>query len=164
MKIEGDHIFSLSSTDVVAYQHPGAQVPVNCTPNSCSAAGPAQFTTGRDGRGSTSCSGCGLSSCPNAWASYSGAVLQAVTDGRTPNVCNLKDSIYAASKKLKNDSRTLANDKDWTYTDVYKAAQAYYGSCTACSVARSGTGAYFACQRLGMTYCDYTWQYYQNNK
>ncbi|KKR71701.1 hypothetical protein A3A55_00540 [Candidatus Roizmanbacteria bacterium RIFCSPLOWO2_01_FULL_40_14] len=161
LHIEGEHVFGLSSDEIIQYQEPNAQVPTNCNPNVCSAAGPMQFTTGYDNLGTPRCTACGLATCPNAWSSYQNAVTEKVNDGRMPNVCNLKDSLYAAAKKLKNDSGTGTSETTWNKTAVTKAAQAYYGSCTPCNVAKSGTGAYYACQRLGKTYCDYVWDYYQ---
>lgn len=163
LKIEGSHVFTLSEKEVIRYQQPGVKVPTNCTPNICSAAGPVQFTTGRDNRGSTRCSGCGLSSCPATWNAYRNAVLEAVSDGRTPNVCNLKDSVYAAGKMLKKNSGTSSSKADWTYNEVWKAAKSYYGSCQSCSGSMPGTGAALACNRLGMTYCDYVWNFYRKN-
>ncbi|MBI4137198.1 CHAP domain-containing protein [Candidatus Roizmanbacteria bacterium] len=163
LRIEGDHTFNLSPEEVVQYQQPGAQVPTNCGPNACSAAGPMQFTTGIDSNGSQSCSACGLTQCPKTWFSYDDSVLQIEDDGRTPNVCNLKDAIYAGSHMLKDRSGSADGDTEWSRVEVNKAAQAYYGSCTPCNVAKPGTGAYFACQRLGKTYCDYVWDYYQEN-
>ncbi|MCR4263512.1 MAG: CHAP domain-containing protein [Candidatus Roizmanbacteria bacterium] len=165
LHIEGEHAFGLSPEEVIEYQQPGAEVPTNCDPNFCSAAGPMQMTTGIDDTGSTSCSVClgPGRTCPNAWSGYENAVTEKTNDGRTPNVCNLKDSLYGGAKKLKNDSKTGESDIVWDKIDVTKAAQAYYGSCTPCNVAKAGTGAYFACQRLGKTYCDYVWDYYQQN-
>jgi hypothetical protein len=46
---------------------------------------------------------------PSTWAAYGDAVLDAIDDGREPNVCNLVDSTFAAAKKLARESGGAAS-------------------------------------------------------
>ena len=184
LHIEGSGVFNLTAEEVAQYQKPGEKIPhepsrsLYCNPNPWSAAGPAQMTTTGcypfdtcvEHRDDTNNANCVVapnvcSQKPDAWNQYKGTILAYQNDGRTPNVCNLKDAIFAGGAKLKNDSGTLANTMtEWSKAEVYLSAQRYYGSCTPCDVASPGSGAFLACQRLGTTYCDYVWNYYQEHK
>ncbi|PIS15580.1 hypothetical protein COT62_02890 [Candidatus Roizmanbacteria bacterium CG09_land_8_20_14_0_10_41_9] len=155
MMVEYPSTFDLSSEEIALYSTPGNTIP-GCGPNQCSAAGPMQVTIGIDSNGSSSCSGCCgketcLSSCPNAWLSYGGAVNTYGGYSHTPNPCNLRDNIYVAAAKLKSDSGATSATS-WTQDEVYKAGKRYYGSCTATPPNLGG-----------LTYCEYLWQYYTKN-
>ncbi|MBI4129908.1 CHAP domain-containing protein [Candidatus Roizmanbacteria bacterium] len=158
-------LFKLTSQEVTYYQQPGMKVPneiVNCSPpNSCSAAGPVQFTIGVDNRGTNTCSGCGLTECPTTWYGYKDTVLEVVKDGRTPEVCNLKDSVYAAARMMKKNSGTAPGLAEWKKPNVVRSATSYYGSCEPCATARPKSGAWYACQRLGEPYCEFVWNFYR---
>ena len=171
-------VFALSADEIIIYQQPGAKAPINCRPNACSAAGIMQLTTTgcvpfdtcevkRDDTTNVDCALCSPA-CkyrPSAWSYYKNAVLEYENDGRTPNVCNLKDAIFAAAKKMKNDSGTAFGVLgEWSRLTVYRVAERYYGACTPCNEAKLGTGAAYACQRLGKTYCEFVWDYYQSRQ
>jgi hypothetical protein len=145
MLMEDASTFNLDAQQVREYSLPGNVIP-GCRPNQCSATGPMQMTIGRDSNGSTSCSGCCwmgscINQCPNAWATYG--------EG---NPCNLKDNVYAAARKLKNDSGAQSST-NWTQEEVYRAARRYYGDCTERFPGRNN-----------MTYCEFVWWYYQTHK
>lgn len=211
-RIEGPSLFNKSDEEIIMYSQPGAQFPDNCTPNSCSAAGPMQFTTGGNNLNIDSCSsasgwrsriiedsvdGSLSNSCfrnaannlgisiasmtesqaeqivracwPNKWSAHKGAVVQATGESRTPNVCNVKDSIFATGHMLDytrsvrqqycnaNSTRYqyCCNATDsWDDPNLVKCISvAYYGSCTT-TYARLDN----------KSYCDFVWDYYQQNK
>ncbi len=72
--------------------------------------------------------------------------IQLLRDRTNPSMINIKDSVYAAGKKIK--SRSGNTGGDWTREQVYAAADDYCGSCT--DVA--------AC---GGNYCSAIWESYQ---
>lgn len=141
MHIEMPSTFILSPEKVAQYSQEGARLP-GCGPNVCSATGPMQMTTGTDDSRSSTCSNCCwndkcLTSCPNQWAVYGQG-----------DPCNLLDNVFAAARKLKNDSGS-DSPTDWTQEQVYQASRRYYGNCTV------------KYERLGnRTYCEYVWWYY----
>jgi len=141
MHIESSSTFGLSPEDVAQYSQEGARLP-GCGPNVCSATGPMQMTTGTDDSRSSTCSNCCwndkcLTSCPNQWAVYGQG-----------HPCNLLDNVFAAARKLKNDSGA-DSPTNWTQEQVYQASRRYYGNCTV------------KYERLGnRTYCEYVWWYY----
>jgi hypothetical protein len=145
MLMESPSTFNLDSQQIRQYSLPG-NVISGCRPNQCSATGPMQMTIGYDYNRSTSCSGCCwggrcLTRCPNAWATFG--------EG---NPCNLKDNIYAAARKLKNDSGAQSSS-NWTKEQVFRAAERYYGDCTERFSGKNN-----------MTYCEFVWWYYQNHE
>ncbi|MCA9371988.1 hypothetical protein KC726_03760 [Candidatus Woesebacteria bacterium] len=132
--IEWPTAFNYTPEEVQLYSQPGQRIP-NCAPNTCSASGHMQMTTGIDPYGSASCSQCCwqgscLSSCPNAWGSYGNAIQQYENISHMPDVCNLTDSTYAAAQKLKNDSNTSPGDLNWSEEAMHRAGERYYGNCT----------------------------------
>lgn len=142
---------AFSGEDIARYAQPGQRLP-NCRPNECSAAGPMQMTTGADGSGDTTCPKCGAGFCPNAWSTYRSAVNTFGGLSHQPEACNLRDNIYAAASKLKNDSG--ATGLQWTQDQIYRAATRYYGSC----------GEKYRYVRLGnRTYCEFLWMFYNAN-
>jgi len=145
MLMESPSTFNLDPQQIKQYSLPGNVIP-GCGPNQCSATGPMQMTIGYDYNGSTSCSGCCwrgkcLTRCPNAWATFGQG-----------NPCNLKDNIYAAARKLKNDSGAQSSS-NWTKEQVFRAAERYYGDCTERFPGKNN-----------MTYCEFVWWYYQNHE
>jgi len=86
---------------------------------------------------------------PNTWSSYSSAATEAgVSDGRTPNICNLLDSTFAAAKKIGqerggatnyaipecigyvlNTGRGPSTSCYWSNPDIITAARQYLGYC-----------------------------------
>jgi len=159
MTIESPSTFKFSSNQIALYSTPGNSIP-GCGPNVCSATGPMQITTGFDNQGLSSCPKCCSSkgcsntrgSCPNQWSRYGQSITDYGPYSHTPNPCNIKDSLYAAAEKLKNDSQA-SDPTNWTQTQVYKASKQYHGSCS----------NNFRYARLGnRTYCEYVWWYYKN--
>ncbi|QQG44515.1 MAG: hypothetical protein HYW86_01190 [Candidatus Roizmanbacteria bacterium] len=138
----------LTDEQVQEYSRPGAVIP-GCRANACSAMGPMQMTTGIDNSGSSSCSDCGLNVCPNAWAGFGDSVNTFGGYSHLSNPCNLRDNIYAAAAKLKDNSG--AGSGVWTKEQVYRAAERYYGSCS----------DKYRYERLdNKTYCEFLWWYY----
>ena len=91
--------------------------------NSCSAAGPMQFTTGRDANNNAACPNCQSSwvqenGCPNAWATWG--------DGGNP--CLYRDSLRAAARKLKSDGGLTNADPTNQQAGIEEAGYRYYGS------------------------------------
>lgn len=151
LTIETPSTFNLTSDQITLYSQPGNRID-NCAPNPCSATGPMQMTIGIDDSGSTQCLKCGLTDCPNAWASYGRAVNIFTNDIHTPDPCNLRDNIFAAAYKLKTDSKAT-DPLNWTQEQVYEAGRRYYGSCA----------DKYRYPRLGnRTYCEFLWWYYTN--
>ena len=143
--IEGGHMWNFNDNEVESYSAPGAQDPVHCAANGCGARGPMQFLN--DGI-ATSCEALTGEVMPDVWRGYANAVNEATSGSRTPDICNITDSIYAAAKKLKSDSR--ATGANWTEEDVFRAGSGYYGSC----VTRF--------DRLGnRSYCEFLWDNYR---
>lgn len=144
---------NLKENEIDAYSQPGATVP-NCRPNVCSAAGPMQMTIGVDNNGSSACRACGITQCPNAWVVYGNSVNKNGGYAHQSNVCNLRDNIYGAAAKLKNDSGNKGSGA-WTQAQVFEASRRYYGSCS----------DKYRYERLGgRTYCEFVWWYYKNSK
>lgn len=106
----------------------------------------------------TNCDGSNVSSSgakgpwqflPSAWSSFSTAAAEAgVSDGRTPNICNLLDSTFAAAKKLSrerggkdrydppqcvgyqlNTNKGPSQSCAWNRSDIVTAARQYLGYC-----------------------------------
>lgn len=151
MSVECPSTFKLSPQEIAQYSTPGASLPF-CKINFCSAGGPMQMTTGVDDRGDSTCPRCGLTSCPNAWASYGHSVNTNGGYSHTPNPLNIRDSVYGAAAKIKKDSGATTAD-NWTQDQVFRVATRYYGSC-------SEKHRY---ERLGnRTYCEYLWWYYNS--
>ncbi len=131
--MEYTSVFKYTPEQINQYIQPGQKIP-NCPWNSCSAAGHMQMTIGTDERGSTSCNRCCwngkcLNSCPNAWGSYGNAVNQYDGANHQSNVCNLRDSTFAAAKKLKQDSGTQAGNRNWDQNAIFQAGKRYFGEC-----------------------------------
>lgn len=169
--IEGRHLFNYSDDQIQKYSQPGEKDPINCSPNICSAAGPMQLTTGKENADCEKCpAACDYD--PNAWEAYKNAVNEATGEGRKPEVCNIKDSIFAAAKKMKIDSGTPFGEKgDWGKETVRRVATRYYGECWCCpsggdwQLCKPGKEEETpACKRLGKSYCEFVWEYYQAHK
>jgi len=152
LQIETPSTFNLSSSEIQQYSTPNNFLP-NCGPNICSATGPMQMTIGVDNNGNSNCPACGVGFCPNAWASYGNAINILGNYSHQPNPCNIRDNIYAAAWKLKNDSGAQ-DPSSWTKDEVFKAATRYYGSCS---------DEYRYSRLGGRTYCEYVWDYYQGS-
>lgn len=98
--------------------------------NSCSAAGPMQFTTGKGPASDPKCNKCAAGYCPNAWSQW----------GNGGNPCNYADSLSAAARKLKNDGSlqpvssgflnlvSNTNEIAKQQGGIIKAGYNYYGS------------------------------------
>jgi hypothetical protein len=151
MKVESS-TFSYSDEEINAYSQPGSQIP-NCFINTCSEKGPMQFTTGHDRYNGTTCPGCGAGYCPNTWSQYSSSVNSYGGYTHTPEVCNIRDSVYAATALLKDGAKAV-NSTTWTQEEVYRAITRYNGR-KACENKFDRLG--------GKTYCEYVWEYYKNN-
>ncbi|MDP3954907.1 MAG: C39 family peptidase [bacterium] len=150
--IEGGHLFNYSDAQILQFSAPGAQDPINCEPNGCGARGPMQFLN--DGT-ATDCGEYTGKKMPDTWSNYKDAVNQAIpAEQRDPNVCNIKDSLYAAAWMIKTLSETSGSQScTWEKAIVDKVAAAYYGE-SSCSETFDRLG--------GKTYCDYLWDYYRN--
>ncbi len=154
VKIELPATFRLPADKIALYSTPGNYWP-SCQPNECSATGPTQMTIGFDNQGSPTCSSCCwqgrcLNSCVNQWRVYGNAVNTFTGEGHQPHPCNIRDNIFAAAAKLKNDSGA-SNPISWSKEEVFRAGKRYYGDCTV------------TFKRLGnRTYCQFVWDYYQN--
>lgn len=147
--IEGGHLFGYSDQQIQQFSAPGAQDPTNCASNGCGARGPMQFLNNGV---ATDCGQYTGQVMPDVWGAYRGAVNQAIpSEQRDPNVCNIKDSLYAAAWKIKGDSQTSAEQTCvWDEQTVNRVGLAYYGDCTT------------VFPRLGnKTYCQYLWDYYK---
>lgn len=144
----GDYLINFTSEQVSAYSVPGAVIP-KCGPNECSAAGAMQMTIGVDNRGSSVCAACGegLKQCPNMWGAYGKSVNTNGGYTHPPNPCNLRDNIYAAAAKIKNDSGNSGGP--WTKEQVFRVGLRYYGSCS----------KKFSFLN-DMTYCEFLWWHY----
>ncbi|MBI2405938.1 hypothetical protein HYV21_02700 [Candidatus Microgenomates bacterium] len=144
--IEGGHMWSFSDGQISTYSVPGGQDPINCESNGCGARGPMQFLN--DGI-AASCGNYTGQPMPDVWSSYANAVNEAAGENRTSNVCNVKDSVYAASKKLGASSGAIG--AEWTQEEVSRAAESYYGECQT------------SFPRLGnRTYCEFVWENYNS--
>ena len=149
-KIEMSTTFTYTPAQISQYTTPGNKIP-GCGPNVCSATGPMQMTIGKDANGDTTCPGCGVGFCPNAWSGYKNAVKDFGDYTHTSNVCNLRDNIYGSAAKLKHDSGTGETSLNWTKAQTKEAGYRYYGNNT------------IRYPRLeNMTYDEYVWWYYQN--
>lgn len=154
-------VFNYSAETINAASQPGGRMP-NCPNNACAAVGVMQITTNTDKYGG-SCNSClndsskmccyrdHAQTCANQWAAYGNAVNTYENQSNyTPDPCNIRDNIYAAALKLKNDSNAQGNvcgpgAIKWTRDQVNAAGRAYYGSCVT---------------NEGLHYCDLMWQYY----
>lgn len=157
--IEGSNVWRYTDSQIIEYSREGARDPfwtiplVNiCRQNRWTAAGPMQFTAGQ-------------------WSVYKYSVRQSPGESaRNPIVCNIKDPFWAAGRKLKVDSLTgNSTSMVWNKQAVANAGWRYYGACGACDAngdpeLSKGQRDNFACNRLGMTYCEYMWKYYQCNQ
>lgn len=152
--IEGGHVWKYSDDLILQYSQEGAKDPVNCNENSSGAAGPMQFIF-------------------PTWEGYQYAITKVPGyNNRQPERCNILDSFYAAASKLKNDSGTNQEITTWDKQAVGKAGRAYYGTCFQCDFSKDpdlnsgsfGGHSIAACLRLGTSYCEYLWKYYQCNQ
>lgn len=144
--VEGGSMWSRTSEEIRRYSAPGAEYPNNCDPNSCGARGPMQFTYGV-------ASSCGryTDQFLDSWSGYANAYNEATGENRQTKVCNIADSMYAASKKLKQNSG--ATSADWTQDQVFRAVGRYYGEGDTCQEVHA---------RLGnKTYCQFVWDNYK---
>lgn len=153
VSIEGEHLFRYSDEQIKQYSSPGTSDPTSCPSNrpegnECYAKGPMQFTTK-----TTFAPFCGNGILVyDTWNKYKDAVNRALpSEQRTPNVCNIKDSIYAAAWMIKTLSGT--DEKQtciWDKGVIDKVGAGYYGSCDE-KISRYG----------GKTYCEVVFDYYQ---
>lgn len=165
--IEGSDVFTYTDQQINSYSQPGGKDPYispagspsvsqtfGCTVSYSGAVGPMQFLVGYAEQ---------LLGYPNGnppvdtWSGYGDAVLPYVTDGRTPNPCNIMDSIYAAADKLQTNCGGCTLPA-WTQQQVAAAARAYYGQCTTPVIDSNGDGV------ADQTYCDTVWTFYQTYK
>lgn len=143
--IEGGHMWGYSDSQIATYSAPGGRDPQNARPNGCGARGPMQFLNDGIARDCQDRTG---QKMDDVWAGFANAVNEATGENRTPNIDNIKDSLYAAARKLWKDSKASSNN--WNQEQVYRAGSGYLGSCTTVYV------------RLGnRTYCDYLWDNYK---
>lgn len=149
--IEGEQIFKYSEQEILRYSAPGAQIP-DCKANGCGAWGPMQIL--KDGV-ATDCGEWTGEQMPDNWTTYKEAVNRALpNEQRVPEICNVKDSLYAAALMIKTLSNTTKeNNCVWEKTITDKVSLGYYGS-TACSEPIQRWG--------GKTYCQYVWDYYKD--
>lgn len=133
--------------EILRYSAAGAQSPLNPQPNGCRAAGPMQFIIGGV---ATDCGKYTGQDMSNIWSSYANAVNEAARENRTPDYRNIKDTIYAAAKKLKEGSGTPRDDIIWNESTVRSSISAWYGSCQADSITQARFGP-------GKGFCDFVW-------
>lgn len=138
----GPHLFDYPEEWVIEDSQPGAKDRY-CATSPAGAKGPMQFM-------------------PGQWEIYKNAVVEtgARPAGYKPEICNIKDAIYAAAKKLRDDLNSY-NDScacssgvcaqapaptgvNWSKADVYHTSCHYYGNCSD-------------------NYCATVWLYYQNS-
>jgi hypothetical protein len=126
----GGPLCNASDADVTAWSQPNAQLPYNCV--SGLRGGPLGFGN-------------------VAWDNYKNAVNMATGEGRTPNVCNVKDAVYAAAYTLSSvyggngcahPGYSVSNTKpasSWNLADTNLALTGWACGCTivpSCSAAR----------------------------
>ncbi len=139
-KIESGSTWKLSPGEILQYSSPG-QVNPKCALGTCSEKGHLQMTTGIDELGTTRCANCcwkdnaGVRKCRDAcpsstWNSFKDAIRSYENVTWNPNPCNLRDQAYAGAKKLKINSKTQANDVNWTQETIDIAVRSYHGNCT----------------------------------
>ncbi len=164
--IEGRNVWKYESAKILQYSLEGNVDPVwegnnllyqfKCRANAWTAAGPMQFTIGQ-------------------WNKYGNSAREATASifdssplDRDTLVCNIMDAFYAAGKKLRSDSKT-SRDLDWDKEAVANAGWRYYGACGKCDESSDpdlakGVRDKYACNRLGMSYCEYMWRYKECNE
>jgi hypothetical protein len=116
------HVFSYSDEEIAEISAPGASMPY-CAQSYVGARGPCQFM-------------------PSQWGAY-GDTVKSYGYTHTPNICNLRDCLYASAAKMKNDAGNLgsacgynndtpppAGSCNWTNDNAAKSAYHYYGACT----------------------------------
>lgn len=147
--VEGRAMWSLTDSEVEQYSAPGAQSPLNPEPNGCTAAGPMQFIIGGYARDCEKLyTGKILDS---VWIGYANAVNEATGENRTTDYRNIKDSIYAAAKKLQEGSGMPKNDFNWNEQAVRSSIRSWYGSCLSDDTTDSRFGK-------GKSFCDFVWE------
>ena len=143
--IEFSATWQLSDDKVQEYSQPGAKYPESCNEKKEEIKDPdtGEITETKIWNGP-------MQLLTTEWEKYKNAVTDSTGESRTPEICNIKDSIYAAAKKIKNDSGidpSLDGCFIWEQAEVIKAAEAYFGQC----------------EEDGVNYCDQVWQYYLTN-
>ena len=139
MQKECNAIFSLSSEEITQFSLPGQGISPthnavgpcydnNYVPGHC-CWGPMQFYD-------------------TTWTENATAVNEFGGYSHTPNVENIRDSVYGAAKKLKHDGGG-GDVNNWTKDQFFLAFRSYYGACG---------------DSIDPHYCDDAWQNYQNNK
>ncbi len=116
------HIFNYSDEEIEEISAPGTAMPY-CAESYVGARGPCQFM-------------------PSQWDAY-GATVNGYGYAHTPNICNLRDCLYASAAKMRNDAGILgqacgynnetpppAASCAWTNGNAAKSAYHYYGACT----------------------------------
>lgn len=145
--VEGAGMWSYADEEIERYSAPGAKSPLNPEPNGCTAAGPMQFIIGGYARD------CGPlytgKTLKSIWDGYKDAVNEATGENRTPDYRNIKDSIYAAAKKLRGGSG-MGNNPNWDEQAVKRAVRSWYGSCDPDSTTEGRFGK-------GKGFCDFVW-------
>ncbi len=141
----------LSESQITQYSAPGAVMP-GCAVSVDNAQGPMQFL-------------------PSTWDRYKNAVNIATGQSRTPNICNIEDSIYAAAWKIKCDSISSSDAAAVEEcTSGHFTKYNYSGSSSAWdkslvdSVAGSYLGACVDPRYPDVHYCDSVWQFYQRKQ
>ena len=116
------HIFNNTDEQIISISTPGQTDPY-CATSYVGAQGPCQFM-------------------PSQWAAY-GSTVNNYGYNHTPNICNLRDCLYAAGAKLRDDAGRLGSacgydnltpppsgSCQWTGANSAKGAYHYYGACT----------------------------------
>lgn len=128
------HMFTFPSDKIREYSTPGNGLPQD---DSC-------YSTNLD---STCCLGPAQLK-QQSWMIYATSIKELGGYSHEPNVENIRDSIYAAAKKMKVDGGG-ASPNNWTKNQFQSALQKYYSLCDDPS---------------SSTLCDQAWQNYLDNK
>lgn len=141
-------MWEFTDEEIRRYSEPGAISPLNPNPNGCRAAGPLQFLIGGI---AVDCGVYTDRGMPDVWGDFKNAVNEATGENRTTDYRNIKDTIYAAAKKLKQGSGTSKNDTIWSEGAVRQSIQSWYGSCLADSITEARFGP-------DKSFCDFVWE------
>lgn len=117
------HIFNYTDTEINEISTPGVAMPY-CAESYAGARGPCQFM-------------------PSQWETYKNTVNSYFSPSHTPEICNLRDCLYAAGAKMREDAGRLGNacgydnaatpptgSCNWTGPNAAKSAYHYYGACS----------------------------------
>lgn len=117
-------IFDLTDAEINDISAPGGTMGESCAESYAGARGPCQFM-------------------PSQWETYKNTVNSYFSPSHTPEICNLRDCLYAAAAKMREDAGRLGNacgydnatappagSCNWTGPNAAKSAYHYYGACT----------------------------------